>query len=215
MTSTTVGRAELQHPNLASTGGSGLWASINLLWTLVSNHLPGRWFTAGPVPNGTPTTFTHGFGVPFSELSFALYTGTWPQLTRVADPTGAGWTIAASGGASPAPNKDVIVTTPVAGGPFTFALVALHAPSSSGGSNTKKGVITSTSPVTFTHSFGVTPQDVYIEYYDGTQILPVDPSAVVTAISATQITVNPGGFAFGGGKYMNVYVSNGTVAIMT
>lgn len=120
---TIVGRSQIDHPALGTAGGSALHASIETIYTNIGNDLAGRYETAASVANSTLTTFTHNFGVQFSDLKVLLYTGTHPNLVRVSDPAASNWTIAANGGN---PKTQIDVTTPPSGGPHTFALMVTH-----------------------------------------------------------------------------------------
>lgn len=120
---TIVGRSQIDHPALGTAGGSALHAAIETIYTNIGNDLAGRYETAASVANSTLTTFTHNFGVQFSDLKVLLYTGTHPNLTRVSDPVASSWTIAANG---TNPKTEIDVTTPPSGGPHTFALMVTH-----------------------------------------------------------------------------------------
>lgn len=120
---TIVGRSQIDHPALGTAGGSALHAAIETIYTNIGNDLAGRYETAASVANSTLTTFTHNFGVQFSDLKVLLYTGTHPNLVRVSDPAASNWTIAANGGN---PKTQIDVTTPPSGGPHTFALMVTH-----------------------------------------------------------------------------------------
>jgi hypothetical protein len=118
-----VGRAKFDHPALAATGGSGLHASVETLWTNTSNDLDARWVTYSAIANGATNTYEHNFGVAFDELTVLLYTGTHPNLTKVEDPTAAGWTIIATVGFE---KTKIDITAPGSGGPHTFAVQVVH-----------------------------------------------------------------------------------------
>lgn len=64
------------------------------------------------------TTVDHNFGIVFADLTIKLYTGEHPNLVRVADPVGSGWTIAAN---ATNPRTEIDITAPP-GGPFDIAL---------------------------------------------------------------------------------------------
>ena len=106
-------------PDLGDPAGSGQVTVVQDTITELSNDDNARYRTASAIADSTLTTFTHDFGVAFSELNILVYTGTYPSLTRVADPTASGWVIAANGGN---PLTQIDVTTPGSGGPHTFAL---------------------------------------------------------------------------------------------
>lgn len=133
---TVVGRLQLDHPALNAAGGAGLHTSIETIYTKIGDHMGARFFTHSAVANSTTVQDNHNFGVPIGDLLIMIYTGTHPNLTLVADPVGAGWTIAATTGSE---KVTIDVTTPGSGGPHTFAVVILNATPAS---DTQNGVIT-------------------------------------------------------------------------
>ena len=120
---TIVGRAQLDHPALGTAGGSALHASIETIYTNIGNDLAARFDTAASIANSAVTTFTHNFGVQFADLKVLLYTGTHPNLVRVADPVASGWTIVATSGFL---KTKIDVTAPASGGPHTFAVITMQ-----------------------------------------------------------------------------------------
>jgi hypothetical protein len=120
---TLVGRAQVSHPALATAGGSALFTQIETIYTNLSDYLSGRFFAIASVANSTTTTFAHNFGIQFADFKVRIYTGTWPNLTRVADPTASGWTIIANVSNL---KTQIDVTTPSSGGPFTYAVEVLE-----------------------------------------------------------------------------------------
>lgn len=121
---TEVGRLKLDHPALGTAGGSALHTLINNIYTKISDNADSRYFTHSAIANSTTVTEDHNFGVALDELTVRIYTGTHPNLTRVADPVASGWTIAATGGFT---KTKIDVTTPGSGGPHTFAVVVINA----------------------------------------------------------------------------------------
>lgn len=118
-----VGRRKLNHPAPAATGGAGLHAAVELLYEIIANDLSGRYKAYSAIANSVTTTVDHDFGVALDEMSVLLYTGTYPNLTKVENPTAAGWTIVATTGNE---KTKIDVTAPASGGPHTFALFMLH-----------------------------------------------------------------------------------------
>jgi hypothetical protein len=116
---TIVGRSKIDHPAFGADGGTALHAAIETIYTNIGDDLPGRFETASSIANSAVTTFDHNFGMAFSELKVLLYTGSHPNLTRVADPVAAGWVIAGTSGFD---KTKIDVTAPSSGGPHTFAL---------------------------------------------------------------------------------------------
>lgn len=118
-----VGRAQLDHPALGTAGGSALHASIETIYTVVGNDLTGRYDVFTSIANSAVSTITHNYGVPFADLKILLYTGTHPNLNRVADPVASGWAIVATPGNL---KTQINVTAPSSGGPHTFAVVQVQ-----------------------------------------------------------------------------------------
>jgi hypothetical protein len=112
-------------PDLGDAAGSSQVDTIQGSVEEISDDMNSRYEVGTAIADSTLTTFTHNFGVAFSELTILLYTGAHPSLTRVSDPAGAGWTIAANGGS---PLTAIDVTTPGSGGPHTFAVQVIQHP---------------------------------------------------------------------------------------
>lgn len=121
---------KITFPDLGDAAGASQVNTQQNTIAELSNDDNSRYRTASGVIDGVTTTFDHDFGVDFSELSFLLYTGTHPNLVRVASPSAAGWTIQAN---VTNPNEQVDVIAPSSGGPHTFALVILHTSGGTGG----------------------------------------------------------------------------------
>ncbi len=116
---TIVGRSKIDHPSLGTMGGSTLHAQIENIYANIGNHLAGRFFSYSSIANSTVTTIDHNFGAQFADYKILLYTGSHPNLVRVADPAASGWTIAATSGFE---KTKIDVTAPSTGGPHTFAI---------------------------------------------------------------------------------------------
>lgn len=113
-----VGRLELDHPPLNDPGGSALHAKVETLWTAVSNHIPGRFFTAIALADTASVDFKHNFQVDFADLSFTLYEyndGTGDLVGQLS----AGFSIIAT----PSFEKTTVRVTNNSGGVKTIALV--------------------------------------------------------------------------------------------
>jgi hypothetical protein len=121
--STVVGREKLDHPSLGASGGSALHLAIETIYTNLGNDNPGRFKAFSAIANSAVTTIDHNFGVALSELNVYLYTGSHPTLTRVANPTAAGWAIAPTSGSE---TTQIDVTAPSSGGPHTFVVFVVH-----------------------------------------------------------------------------------------
>jgi hypothetical protein len=142
-----VGRQKLDHPARGTSGATPtLHTAVELIYTQVSDAQSGRFFYFTAVADSTTVEVDHNFGADFADYTILLYTGTHPNLTRVPDPAGDGWTIAAQGGNL---KTKIDVTTPGAGGPHTFVVIVLHVGASLGGaaSATTPGLVTSYSPL--------------------------------------------------------------------
>lgn len=116
--STTLGRMQLSHPNLGHTGGVALHTHIADIYTSVSNNTSSRYAEYTGVANSAVTTYTHNFGIPFADVTVVLWSGTGSSKTRIIDPVGSGWVIAAGGVAA----TQIAVTAPGSGGPHAFSL---------------------------------------------------------------------------------------------
>ena len=120
---TILGRSKLDHPSLGTSGGSTLHAQIENIFTKLSDNISGRFFSYASQSNSNVITIEHGYGVAFSELKILLYSGTYPSLTRISDPTGSGWSIVATPSYLTTKRN---VTCPSTGGPHTFAIMILQ-----------------------------------------------------------------------------------------
>lgn len=127
---TIVGRRKFNHPALAAAGGSGLHAAIELIYTTISNDLGGRYYARTGVADSTSEDLDHNFGIDSADVGYALYTGTHPNLTRVSNPAGAGWTIAPTVGLT---KTKTTITAPNSGGPHDFVLFIFQTQGGSGG----------------------------------------------------------------------------------
>jgi len=113
---------DVEWPDLNFAAGAGQVNLIQAGVTSLSDDSDARFEVGTAVADSTLTGFTHNLGVAIGDLNIVIYTGTHPALTRVTDPVGDGWVIAAG-----APAKEVVnVTTPGAGGPHTFAVTIQH-----------------------------------------------------------------------------------------
>lgn len=116
---TDLGRIPLAHPNLGHVGGAPLHSHIATIFQTLSNDVASRYQEFTGVSNAAVSTVTHNLGEPFSGMVVVLYSGTGATKTRIDDPTGAGWTIAANVGS---PTLAIDITAPVSGGPHDFAV---------------------------------------------------------------------------------------------
>lgn len=124
-TTTDVGRMELAHPDFRHEGGTPLHTKVRTAWTSISDNSNSRFEQFTAIADSTLSVHRHNFGAVFAEYAVLIYTGSGASLVRVPDPAGSGWTIAATGAN---PTLEIDVTTPVAGGPHTFAVVVTHNP---------------------------------------------------------------------------------------
>lgn len=122
-TTTTVSRLSIDFPDLGYDGGAGLETVVKGAWTKFGDNMAGRYSESTGIDDSTTVEIAHNFGAAFEEYHILLYTGSHPNLTRVADPTAAGWTIAATSGSE---KTSIDVTTPASGEPHSFAVVIIH-----------------------------------------------------------------------------------------
>jgi len=116
---TDVGRVPLAHPDLGHDGGAGLHTKVRNAWTTIGDIISSRYEEFTSIADSTLSTHTHNFNIPFADLNVILWDDVGAAKTRIADPAGAGWIIAANGG--DAKNK-IDVTTPGSGGPHDFSV---------------------------------------------------------------------------------------------
>jgi hypothetical protein len=120
-TTSIISRSKLEFPNLSYTGGSALEDLVKGYLTKLGDNAGSRYDEYTSIANSTTVELDHNFGVAFAEIKINLYTGTGTNLTRVEDPSGSGWTIAAKTGSE----KLIIeITTPSSGSPHNFSVVA-------------------------------------------------------------------------------------------
>lgn len=77
-TTTQLGRAQLQHPDLGfdtDDNGVALHNALASMWTSVSNHLPTRWTGSITLLNSASTTVTHYFNLALSKLKIIIFEG--------------------------------------------------------------------------------------------------------------------------------------------
>lgn len=75
-TTTQVGRAKLNHPDLAfdtDDGGTALHNALAAMWTSVSNHLPTRWTGSVTLVSGNSVAVTHNFNLALSKLKLIFF----------------------------------------------------------------------------------------------------------------------------------------------
>jgi hypothetical protein len=102
-TTSTLGRAQLIHPDLGYEGGSTLETYIKAIYSRVSDFLTSRFYLAPNINNADFVVLEHNFKCSFSELKILLYTyneGTG-ELTRIVKggtPDLDNFVIAATGG---------------------------------------------------------------------------------------------------------------------
>lgn len=122
-TTTVIGRSKITFPEIGYSGGTPLEDLVKACWADLSDDLGSRYQIYSAISDSTTVELDHNFGVALAELKVLIYTGTATNLTRVQDPSSAGWTIAAKTGSE----KLVIeVTTPSSGGPHGFAVIVHH-----------------------------------------------------------------------------------------
>lgn len=123
---TLVGRRELDHPALGTPSNAGaLHSSIETIYTTLSNDLASRYTVLTSVANNVTTTFKHNFGSDFNDLGFVIFTGTFPNITRVDNLRSSGWNIQPTSGNL---KTHIDITTPSSGGPHTFVVIVYQLP---------------------------------------------------------------------------------------
>lgn len=120
---TIVGRDKLNHPSLGTVGGATLYTAIENIFTKISDDTPGRFVTFTSVANSGVVTVDHNFGVDVGDISKYIYTGTFPALTRVVNPTASGWSVAPTTGFL---KTKIDITVPSTGGPFSGVVFLTH-----------------------------------------------------------------------------------------
>ena len=165
---TTISRSKLDHPDLGYEGGSALHTAISSMWTKVGNNSNSRYFRAFGTADSVTITHEHNLGVPFADLDVLLYEGS-PEtdLTRVFDPTAAGYTIIATVGFE---KLKIDVTTPSSGGPHDYSLVVVHGGSAGGAGGSGSGEIN------YVDNSGAEDASTagWVLYNDGSVAAPVD-----------------------------------------
>lgn len=76
-----VSRLELDHPALGTTGGSGLHASIEAIYTKIGNNLADRLFYVENLADAATADLDHNFGTDLSNLRYDVY--LWDTGTQV------------------------------------------------------------------------------------------------------------------------------------
>lgn len=120
---TVISRLKLDHPPLATTGGSGLHAQIAAIYQKIGDGMNSRFFWQN-LTNGSSADFDHNLNVPFAELRYELYDydDTTGVLTRI-NPT-TGFTIVGT----PSFTTTQVRVTNSTGGTRKIAIVLIHDP---------------------------------------------------------------------------------------
>jgi len=72
-TSTIVGRAKLEHPDLGHDGGSGLWNKVHAIYQKLSDNLAIQWSGSITLADAASTDFMHNFAMALTELEVRIY----------------------------------------------------------------------------------------------------------------------------------------------
>ncbi len=86
---TIISRMKLDHPALATAGGSALHTQIETIYTSIGDHVDSRFFTKDALADSASEDFDHNFKTAFADLTIDLYlrdTGTG-ELTAITDST--------------------------------------------------------------------------------------------------------------------------------
>jgi hypothetical protein len=84
-TSTTVGRLQVDHPDLGHDAGAGLHTKIRTIYTKLADNIGARYFEVDALANSASIDFDHNFKDAFSNLRVHLFernTGDG-ELTRL------------------------------------------------------------------------------------------------------------------------------------
>ena len=87
---TIVGRLELDHPNLGTSGGQSLWDAINDIYIKLGDACNPRFYRVETLGDGASVDLDHNYQVAFDQIRYDLYdwnTGDG-ELTRIADTSG-------------------------------------------------------------------------------------------------------------------------------
>ena len=124
---TTVGRLQLDHPDLGHPGGADLHNHVRSAWTKLADHMDSRFFTHDALADAAFIDFNHNFKTAFNELRINLFnrnTGTG-ELIRIetgGSPDLADFTIAATTGSE---TVSIRITNNT-GSPQDIAAVIVH-----------------------------------------------------------------------------------------
>ena len=122
---TNVSRLVIDHPALGAVGGAGLHTQVESNFTKIGDNIADRYAVFTAEANGATIVFPHNLGVNLSELDVFIYSGTYPALTPINDPTNltVPWAIAETSGSE---EISLDITAPASGGPFTGAIFIFH-----------------------------------------------------------------------------------------
>jgi hypothetical protein len=115
-------RSKLNHPDLGTAGGSGLWNSIDNIYEELGDADNSRYAEFSSVGDSTVSEIDHNFGSTIDQLMITIYSGTGTTKTQIIDPIDSGWAFAEKTGSE---NLVLEVTTPGSGGPHTFTVIVV------------------------------------------------------------------------------------------
>ncbi len=126
---TIVSRLQLDHPPLATAGGSALHTLIEAIYVKIGDAMPARFFTTNALADAASVDFEHNFKTAFNQVRFALFlrntgTGELTRIDKTSSPAISAFTIAATGGFL----TTKVTVTNNSGAPRDLALIAVHAP---------------------------------------------------------------------------------------
>jgi hypothetical protein len=104
MTTTTISRLLLDHPDLGTTGGAALHAAITALYTKIGDNIDTRYLPALALASGASVNLVHNFKTVFSDLRYDIYilntgTGALTRVTSTSTPPKSQFTVVAQTGA--------------------------------------------------------------------------------------------------------------------
>ena len=117
-----VSRLQLNHPALGTTGGAGLHASIEALYTKIGDNMDSRWFTISDFDQTEVNDLVHNFDTNIGNLQYDLYNwnGTkWILLDETTSPLRSAFSVVEKTGSE---TSTLQITNNTGGNNLTFAV---------------------------------------------------------------------------------------------
>lgn len=123
-----VSRLELNHPALGTTGGAGLHASIEALYTKIGDNMQSRWYSITDFDQTETVDLQHNFEMDISLLRYDLWNytgGEWVKVTSATTPNLSNFAIIEKVGF-----EDTVlqITNNTGGNDLTFAVSIVNDP---------------------------------------------------------------------------------------